>query len=426
MKKILILSVGGSADPVINAVKSSKADHIYFFCSSGPKGTVGTIDGPGDPCGDKRKSKCPKCAHEYYIGNPQGKAIAFQAALDKSQFDIITVDDPDDLNDCYVALLKLAEKIETIHGRDCQVIANYTGGTKTMSAAMAFVGLLTEKWDLSINVGPRIDLIKVRSGDVPVSIHKWQIFCQTQIGPVRRLIHDFDYAHAAFVMTEMLQHPLEKAFRDRLVEARQMCQSFDYWDKFVHDKALEILEHFGDRFPKLVIALRKISGRLKSSSGYERVGDLLNNAARKAHRGYYDDAVGRLYRATELFAQIRLETKHNQHSDNIQLSDLPPRLQKKYESRVRGNNKLILALKEDYELLSGLDDPVGRLYDKEKKKILSALKSRNDSISAHGLKPLDDVDYRVVRETLAGFLENASKVIGVDHTIPQLPQEAVL
>ena len=32
MKKILVLSVGGSAVPVINAIKNNDPDYVYFFC----------------------------------------------------------------------------------------------------------------------------------------------------------------------------------------------------------------------------------------------------------------------------------------------------------------------------------------------------------------------------------------------------------
>ena len=58
MNKILVLSVGGSPEPVINAIKNYRPDFVYFFCSSGPKGSEAIIDSPGDPCGDKRKSRC--------------------------------------------------------------------------------------------------------------------------------------------------------------------------------------------------------------------------------------------------------------------------------------------------------------------------------------------------------------------------------
>jgi len=161
MKKILIFSVGGSPEPIVNAIKTYNPDFVYFFCSSGPKGSIVTIDSPGDPCGDKRRSKCPKCGNEFYLGNPEGKAIVFQAGMDRPRYETVVIDDPDDLNDCYLRLLHLAGEIKEKHGENCQIIANYTGATKTMSVAMVLVGLMTEDWDLSLNIGPRLDLISV-------------------------------------------------------------------------------------------------------------------------------------------------------------------------------------------------------------------------------------------------------------------------
>ncbi len=426
MKRILILSVGGSAEPIINAIKKDKSDYVYFLCSAGPKGSEITIDGFGDPCGDKRRTKCPACDHEFYLGNPKGKAIVFQAGLTSSQYDVLTVEDPDDLDECYEKLLKLADMIETQHGKNCRIIANYTGGTKTMSVTMALVGLLTEKWDLSINIGPRPDLIKVKSGDVPVRIDKWRVFCQTQIESVRKSIRNFDYAFAHYLITEMLQHSLDKTFRIKLLAAAQLCQAFDLWDKFEHDKALALLESYGAYFSQHIITLKQILKKQRKVCGYEMVGDLLNNATRKAHRRYYDDAVGRIYRATELFAQIRLKKQYRYDTSNILLTDLPENLQKQYISRVKEKNKLILGLQEDYELLSKLKDHVGQKYFQQKKEIKDALSYRNNSISAHGLKPLDEDDYRYVKNTLQGFIESVSKDINIDFKISQLPQEGII
>ncbi|MDB9309098.1 hypothetical protein PN471_10700 [Aphanizomenon sp. CS-733/32] len=65
-------------------------------------------------------------------------------------------------------------------------------------------------------------------------------------------------------------------------------------------------------FLKCVINSRgQIDEKFDSSNGteghgYEIVQDLILNAERRATQQRYDDAVGRLYRALELLAQIRL------------------------------------------------------------------------------------------------------------------------
>ena len=101
MGKILVLSVGGSAEPIVNAIKNTNPDFVYFFCSSGTKGSEKTVDSAGDPCGDMRKTECPECGNAFHLGNPKGKSIVFQAGLDREHYEIITVDNPDDLNACY-------------------------------------------------------------------------------------------------------------------------------------------------------------------------------------------------------------------------------------------------------------------------------------------------------------------------------------
>ena len=90
----------------------------------------------------KRKTALPKCGNKYHLGNPKGKTIAFQAELENVPYEIVIIDNLDDLNACYQRLLELAERIEE-RREHCQVIANYTGGTSTMSAAIALAGIMT-------------------------------------------------------------------------------------------------------------------------------------------------------------------------------------------------------------------------------------------------------------------------------------------
>jgi len=229
-----------------------------------------------------------------------------------------------------------------------------------------------------------------------------------------------------FTLTDLLAHPLPKPFRDRLIQARQLCQAFDLWDKFDHTVALTLLTPYGARFSVYLLPLKGILEKTKKWSGYERVGDLINNAERKAHRGYYDDAVARLYRAMELLAQTRMERKFGYHSESLTLKDLPEHLRAAYGDRVRDEGRLIFGLRDDYELLARHDDPVGILFEKNRRKILDALKRRNEGIGAHGLTPLGEEDYRYVHGVLTAFLDNAAQDGGIEFRIAQLPREGIV
>jgi len=426
VKKVMILSVGGSAEPVVNAIKKGKADYCYFFCSSGPKGSEHLIDDTGDPCGDTRKVKYPECAWEFFTGNPKGPSIVSQTGLSRQQWEIIKIADPDDLDECYQALMTVKSKIHETYGDACTVIANYTGGTKTMSVALALMGIFNESWQLNINKGPRHDLIKVRIGDTPVVVDKWRLYGEHQLMIARKAIQQYDYAHAENVLSDVLLHPLDKATSGQVHDAINACRAFDQWDKFNHESALDLLAGCKAKYPDLIIALKKILGRQRVVSGYELVGDLINNAERHAHRGYFDDAVGRLYRATEMFAQIRLKITHHLDSGEMKLGNLPAEIRPKYQTRVRENNRLLLGLRDDYALLADLNDPIGTLFESRSRKITDILKKRNDSIFAHGVRPLSDSDYRKVKETLAGFIEESAAANGIEYCVPQMPQEGIV
>jgi len=423
MSRILILSVGGSCEPIVNAIREYQPDFVYFFCSSGPKGSDKTVAGPGEPCGDQRKFKCPGCHRESFIGNPKGKSIVVQAELPQDKYEIVLVNDPDDLNECYCVLSSLSKHINQKFPNNPQVIANYTGGTKTMSIALALTGIMGEKWDLSLNKGSRIDLIKVSSGtDIPVMVDKWGIFCQLQMDSAKRAIEIHNYSAAESLFSELCQHPLEVSLEKKIIRARHICKAFDYWDKFDHANALNLLEKEAQGYTEYILILKKILGKIPST-GYELVVDLLLNAERRAIQAHYDDAVARLYRATELFAQIRLEKEYQISTSDLKLDQLKNDIRTYYETRVRDDGKVILGLREDYELLLRLKDPIGKVYEAQKSKIINALTKRNQSIGAHGTTPLMNNDYQLVWNVLKGFIDEMAKTINLTLEFKQLPKE---
>jgi hypothetical protein len=101
-----------------------------------------------------------------------------------------------------------------------------------------------------------VDLIQVKTGDVPVVINKWELFYQSQLEFLKGFLDNYYFAFVARSISEMLSHPLDKSLRVKLIELRQICEAFDLWDKFQHEKALELLEHHGKRFSAYIINLK--------------------------------------------------------------------------------------------------------------------------------------------------------------------------
>ena len=136
--------------------------------------------------------------------------------------------------------------------------------------------------------------------------------------------------------------------------------------------------------------------------------DLMNNAARRIEEKKFDDATARLYRASELIAQIRLLTKFNLidetklkdasvfHIDKFRLIDTKNIMAISFVSNFsdfRNPQKEVvkLALENDYELLNFLGDELAKEF-LEDKKMKNFLSTRNNSILAHGLNVAKEED----------------------------------
>src|SRR5262249_29939188 len=106
--------------------------------------------------------------------------------------------------------------------------------------------------------------------------------------------------------------------------------------------------------------------------------DLLLNADRRATEGKFDDAVGRLYRLTEMLAQAQL-ARHEIDSSNVDLNKVPENLRSDLESlRTSPTSKIQLPLFKSYELLSQMGEKLGDVFVGDRR-LQNYLTSRNNS-----------------------------------------------
>lgn len=421
-----MISVGASCAPIINACREYKPDYIYFFCSSGTKGSTVTVDGPGDPCGDFREKRC-ECGKMVPLGNPEGKAIIYQLGLAKDFYEKIEVDEFDNLASCFNALSGIEKEITERFGDNVEVIANYTGGTKSMSAALVLKGMQQEQWKLSLNKGIRKDLIKVHTGDVPILEDKLGIYLVNYRDKIKIFLRRHDYSSADDLLSEVtVSHCLPSDEQKKVLRTRRLCQAFHTWDLFNHEDALEILRNVGgESIQNYILKLVAITKENKLA-GYEKVVDLILNAERRAVRKRYDDAVARLYRAIEMVSQERLKNKYRIDTSDVDLQLIPQEHQKKYREMQNKEGRIQLALRKSYELLVDLDDPIGVIWRQDVKRMLSVLNKRNNSILAHGTVSLDKSDYDQVRDTLVGFIDKGFEELEIKTHRLQFPGEELL
>ncbi|KYC43956.1 CRISPR-associated protein [Scytonema hofmannii PCC 7110] len=457
MTKILLITVGGSHQPIITAVRSLQPDRVVFVCSDGSKGSTSQIIGTSNPC-EFRQTETLKMPSEVeaFILEQLGIKNRYQSGRDslnlmrveklpnivtqigledrfRADRDLILIQEPDDLSECY---LKVSSFIQSIQQElpDAQIMADYTGGTKSMSVGLAMAAL-DNQVSVYVTAAVRTNIVKIERGELTGQASVAPVIAQRTIEQfLPTFLQQYNYSAAIAQLRRLLSSMILPSETKRKIQTLYACCSgLDAWDRFDHREALELLEpqmsHTEIRqlalFLKRVINSRgQIDEKFDSSSGteghgYEIVQDLLNSAERRATQERYDDAVGRLYRALELLAQIRLKKTYGIRTGDVDLQQLPESLRNEYEQQRSPIKGVIqLALRSSYELLSKLpDDPLGKVYQENSNKIINALKVRNNSLFAHGFQPINSSDYQKVSEVFVKFIQSA-----ITSVIPQKMQ----
>lgn len=414
MGRILVLTVGGSPQPLITSVKTLKPDRVLFVCSRGPKSSVTQVIGDGTPCevlqADGKKVRLPNLV----------TVLDLSGVFNKER-DIIQIE-ADDASDCYRAIVGTIKKC-LAEGNE--VIADYTGGTKTMSVSLAMAAM-DYGVPLYLTTGSRKDLVKVTQGESTEFVSTHLIDLDRRLDQFLSLfLSRFDYSAAIDQLKGILKAlPLDSESKKKLRRLQNLCGAFEAWDQFQHIEAWSLLEpHMGEPdvrkyglYLKRIIQSRgEIDDTFDSNvgtkgHGLEIVEDLVLNAERRAMQKRYDDAVGRLYRAIELVVQIHLLKRYGIRTGELDPNKLPEHIRPKYEQlRYQHNlNNIRLGLRQSYELL-GLwsDDPLEKVYREFQRKLDDVLVTRNNSLFAHGFKPLSSVEYEALRIKADSFIRRS-------------------
>lgn len=411
MSTILVVTVGGSCQPIITAIGDYAPQYVYFVVSTGARGSKSTVDAAGSPC----KGRDPE---------PDTPSIVQQAGLSPSQYTLREIHEPDSLHECY-AVVQATLSEARLRFPGARFVADYTGGTKTMSVALAMAALEAD-WELSLVKGARTDLVKVIDGtEVAGLVNSWEVRARQRMEEARRLFDSHHYAAAEALLSNILQAgAISTGLQTMVREWIGLARGFDAWDRFDHARAMSILTPYQGRIVPNFIFLKQITGSDKRSTGYEGGFDLLRNAERRALQGRYDDAVARLYRACELLAQTRLQQRTpSLVSGNLDVLLLPEALRPTYERlRDLGDNRVKLGLRQNYELLVALDDPVGAAYQRVANALLNGLSARNNSILAHGGTPLSASQYQAFAEIVTSLFEDACAQLRISVKAPQFPR----
>jgi len=400
MAKAMIVSLGGTPQPVIVAINYYKPEFVCFFASEQSVELVYEV-----------KQKVDAASFR------NGKEI---------------VKDPNDLLACYSTALKAADRVAGEGFAPADVVVDYTGGTKSMTGALVLATVARGYTFSYVGGAERTKggLGQVIDGTERVfeGLNPWEVFAVAEKSRLAWLFNHYQFAAAL----ELIQSILSKARHEAQLGRLFRCLSdvvvgYADWDRFAHREAARALRQglqgvqdcalfMQDADLRAFVAEMEQSlaffNRIASASaGFQRlcqemVVDLIANADRRAEEGKYDDAIARLYRALEMAAQVALAGRNIQ-AGNADPNQVPESLRSEFVRRYfsEEDSALKLPLYASYRLLAELGDPLGGRFLSMGERVRGLLSARNDSILAHGMTPLGRKTWESLRAGLLEILE---------------------
>jgi CRISPR-associated protein (TIGR02710 family) len=415
---ILLCTVGGSHEPILTALRQTTPDFTCFICTGRDPAT----GRPGSDVQILGKEKCIKSRPGDE--KPTLPNIPTQAGLRDDQYEVVRVP-ADDLDEVFRIL---RDTIQNLGQRfpGARLLADYTGGTKTMTAGLVSAALESDGVELQLVTGSRADLIKVRSGmEAVTQANVERVRLERAMRPYVDAWRRFAYAEA-YQGLAALPQPRDRALAARLALLRDLSRGLDAWDRFEHGAALDLLEPYrpriGASWSPLLMALKRLT---TPDEGQEpaRLLDLWRNAERRAAQGRYDDAVARVYRLLEWSAQWLLRSRYGIDTGDVPPEQVPPHM----SLTPNDKGRIQIGLMAAWELLAHQqpDGPAGALFRAERDLLRDWLHMRNQSILAHGFRSVAECDWRKTMEwmnaRLLPMLLQETAGLRIRELPPQLP-----
>ena len=419
-QKILLCTVGGAHQPILKAIDSASPTYVCFFCTdqdpeTGKPGSIVQITGKGNVIKAAPADKKPTLPN-----------IPTQAKLDQSEFALHLVP-ADDLDGAYFAIRNAVEELEE-QFPEAQLEADYTGGTKTMTAALVCAALQRGDMELQLVAGARPNLGRVEDGtEQAMAASVATLRLERAMAPYLDAWRRFAYAEAAEGLRQ-IRVATNSPGRKQLALAVALSRAFARWDSFDHQGAVNVVRPYASRirplYPTTWQTLDRLTTRDATAHEAARLFDLWLNAERRATQGRYDDAIARWYRLMEWTAQWQLRIGRG-----VETADFPPELLPPDVDAVAGRDgKIKIGLWSAWQAVEHLvAGPTKAFMAEHGSKLRDLLDLRNNSMLAHGFRPVTSADWHQVsswtQENFLPVLKNLAANAGLKHEPAQLPNE---
>lgn len=423
MPTLLICTVGGSHQPIVSAITAQKPDYVIFICT-GPDPATGR---PGSSIQIDGKGNCIKAQPQD--DKPSLPNIPSQTGLGEGQYEIrLTLSD--DLDriylDCSQAIADLISRFGS-----ARLIADYTGGTKSMSAGLITAALENPDIELQLVTGGRSDLIKVHDGwQYSTAANSEQIRFERQIAPYRQAWSRYAYSEAEAGLAQ-LAAPKSSQLRGQFSRFKDLSHAFAEWDNFNHVEALTVLNRYAPSLNDTARIYLGIAKQLNDPTRQNqhkreaaRLFDLYLNAQRRAAQGRYDDAIARVYRLIEWTAQWLLKTHCNLDTANVAPEAIPEGLSLTQNREGQWQAGLFVAWQLVKLKTTG---PAAEFIRAQENTLLNHIKTRNASILAHGFEPVSAAAWQPLHtwleQAFMPMLQAEAAKVGIKAQPAQLPTD---
>jgi len=382
---VMLISVGGSPEPIIHVIKTKQPKKIVFFSSESSRSQVEERILPA-------VGYFPQCGH-------------------------IVTPDPEDVGKSTFELLeKMPEELrklkETIAWPQ---LCGYTGGTKAMSAAVVWASsrFPCELLYVGGRKRSKAGLGVVETGhEILVAIENpWNRLGWFEVRTAFELFNRGQYGNATELVRNVKKRVSDTEMKRLLEWLNNAFEAFFAWDIFNHkqagklhavvedagfilalpEKSLPGLHDFCRQTKACLPFLKKIKpGKLSRAMAL----DLLANARRRAElEGKYEDAVARCYSAVEKLAKVRLRDSYSINNSQARLEQIPESLREEFQHYTQEDGWLEFGFKASFRLLAELGDEMGRRYMQKENANGELLGRRNNSILGHGFSPVGKEEY---------------------------------
>lgn len=392
--KAMILSVGGSAEPLIKSIEHHSPEFVCFFASQATNDQTVTVK-------EALKDFFPSIGYETEL-----------------------VDNGDDLLECYERAEKAVERVIKRGFAKEHVVIDYTGATKNISVALALAAI--EKGFSFSYVGGNkrtkggVGIVETGHEQIYSNVNPWDFMAVKERRLAAMLFNTFQYKPCKEVLTELAGNAsLRRSVYRKLAF---VVEAFYCWDLFRHVDAAEQfrkarLDELADDNDRKIAAfatrcagLTPVLEAIISCSDRgtrpcpDLALDLYANAERRFQEGKIDDAILRLYRLVEMLAQERLLSMQDPiDTSNVRPDQIPLGLRDEFLQRFRNKRtgRIEIPQTQAYILLKELDNPLGHSFAKHGSSFQKVQSARNSSYLAHGFQSSKESTYKTLRDFIA-------------------------